>query len=89
MSNTEILAVSKILLENRAFSKKEIGIILNKLVVGCIPQKNMKLVTNLIDNEKYHYVELHHKSRIQDKPWELGFRKKTICKFVVKAMLKF
>ena len=72
MSNTEILAVSKILLESRAFTKKEIGAILDKLVAGCVPQKNMKLVTDLIANEKYHYVELHHKSRIQDKLWELG-----------------
>lgn len=72
MSNTEILAVSKILLESRAFTKKEIGAILDKLVAGCVPQKNMKLVTDLIANEKYHYVELHHKSSIQDKLWELG-----------------
>ena len=72
MSNTEILAVSKILLESRAFTKKEIVDILDKLVTGCVPLKNMKLVTDLISNEKYHYVELHNKSCIQDKLWELG-----------------
>lgn len=72
MSNDEILAVSKILLESRAFTKKEIGGILNKLIAGCVPQKNMKLVTDLIANEKYHYVELHHKSVVKNKLWELG-----------------
>lgn len=72
MSNTEILAVSKILLESRAFTKKEIVDILDKLVTGCVPLKNMKLVTDLISNERYHYVELHNKSCIQDKLWELG-----------------
>lgn len=72
MSNTEILAVSKILLESRAFTKKEIVDILDKLVAGCVPLKNMKLVTELIANEKYHYVELHNKSCIQDRLWELG-----------------
>lgn len=72
MDNSEILAVSKILLESRAFTKKEITTILDKLVLGCVPRKNMKLVADLIANEKYHYVELHHKSCIKDKLWELG-----------------
>lgn len=72
MDNSEILAVSKILLESRAFTKKEITEILDKLVLGCVPQKNMELVSELIANEKHHYVELHHKSCIKDKLWEIG-----------------
>lgn len=72
MSNSEILAISKILLESRAFTKKEISHILDKLILGCVPQKNMKLVSDLIANEKYHYVELRHTSSIKDKLWELG-----------------
>lgn len=72
MSNSEILAVSKILLESRAFTKKEIGQLLNKLIQGCVPSKNMKLVSDLISNEKYHYVELRHTSSVMDKMWELG-----------------
>ena len=72
MTNSEILAVSKIILESRAFSKNELKIILDKLVEGCVPQKNMKCVSDLISNEKYHYVELNHKEYIHDKLWELG-----------------
>jgi predicted DNA-binding transcriptional regulator YafY len=72
MTNSEIFAVAKILLESRAFTKKEMNIILSKLVDGCVPLKNMKLVSDLIANEKYHYVELHHKSMIQDKLWDMG-----------------
>lgn len=72
MTNSEILAVSKILLESRAFTKRELKNILDKLVEGCVPEKNMKLVSELISNEKYHYVELHHKEYIQDKLWEIG-----------------
>lgn len=72
MDNDEILAVSKILLESRAFTKKEISTILDKMIAGCVPQKNMKLVSDLIANEKYHYVELHHKSVVKDKLWMLG-----------------
>lgn len=72
MTNSEILAVSKILLESRAFTKRELKTILDKLVEGCVPIKNMKLVSDLIANEKYHYVELNHKEYIQDKLWEIG-----------------
>lgn len=72
MTNSEILAVSKILLESRAFTKRELKTILDKLVEGCVPLKNMKLVSDLIANEKYHYVELNHKEYIQDKLWEIG-----------------
>ena len=72
MDNDEILAVSKILLESRAFTKKEISTILEKMIAGCVPQKNMKLVSDLIANEKYHYVELRHKSVVRDKLWVLG-----------------
>ena len=72
MTNSEILAVSKILLESRAFTKRELRTILDKLVEGCVPKKNMKLISDLIANEKYHYVELNHKEYIQDKLWQIG-----------------
>lgn len=72
MTNSEILAVSKILLESRAFTKRELKIILDKLVQGCVPLKNMKIVSDLIANETYHYVELNHKEYIQDKLWQIG-----------------
>lgn len=72
MTNSEILAVSKILLESRAFTKAEMNSILDKMILGCIPIKNMDLVSDLIANEKYHYVELHHRSHINEKLWELG-----------------
>lgn len=72
MSNSEILAVSKILLESRAFTKDEIDRILNKMISGCVPKQNMKLVSDLISNEKFHYVEIHHEPYIQDKLWEIG-----------------
>lgn len=72
MTNSEILAVSKILLESRAFSREEIRTILDKLVEGCSPLKEVQLVRLLIANERHHYVELHHKGYIQDKLWNIG-----------------
>ena len=72
LTNSEILAVSKIILESRAFTKTEVNTIIEKLISGCVPLKNMKLVSDLLANEKYHYVELHNQSHIQDKLWILG-----------------
>lgn len=72
MSNGEILAVSKILLESRAFTKEEMSLLLDKLVSGCVPQENMKLVSEMISNERYHYVELAHPLDIQDMLWEIA-----------------
>ena len=72
MTNSEILAVSKILLESRAFTKTEMNDILEKMIAGCVPEKNMKLVSELIANEKFHYVALRNSSAIKDKLWEIG-----------------
>lgn len=72
MSNSEILAVSKILLGSRAFTKGEMDSVLKKMIGGCVPLKNMKLVKELISNEQFHYVELHHKTYVQDKLWDIG-----------------
>lgn len=72
MNNSEILAVSKVLLASRAFTKYEMSTILNKLIAGCVPMKNIKMVSDLISNEKYHYVELNHKSILKNKLWDIG-----------------
>ncbi len=72
MSNSEILAVSKVLLDSRAFTKKEISEILDKMIAGCVPEKNVKMVADLIANEKYHYVELHHGKELKELLWNLG-----------------
>lgn len=72
MTNSEILAVTKILLESRAFSRKEMDDILHKLVNGCVPMQNMKVVCELIANEAFHYVELKHGGCAGGKLWQLG-----------------
>ncbi|MBR6580444.1 MAG: WYL domain-containing protein [Ruminococcus sp.] len=72
LDNNEILAVSKILLASRAFTKKEITTILDKIVLGCVPLKNTKLVSELIANEKYHYVQPRHSTKVTKKLWQIG-----------------
>ena len=72
LSNSEVLAVCKILLDSRAFTKSDMNQILDKLVACCVTNENQKLVRNLIGNEVFHYVEPRHHSHFIDALWELG-----------------
>lgn len=72
LSNAEILAVCKILLESRAFTKKEMHSLIDRLIENCAPQKDRKLAARLLLNEKYHYVEPQHKKRFIDLLLPLG-----------------
>ena len=60
LTNGEILAICKILLDSRSLTKVEMSDVLSKLISCCVPKKNQKLVTDLISNEKFHYVEPRH-----------------------------
>ena len=58
LSNEEILAISKILLESRAFTRREMEDILDKLVVNCVPKENRRLVNDMLllsgsDNHRF------------------------------------
>ena len=72
LTNGEILAICKILLDSRALTKAEMSDVLSKLISCCVPKKNQKLVTDLISNEKFHYVEPKHKTEFRDTMWDLG-----------------
>lgn len=72
LTNEEILAVCKILLDSRAFTKNEMMGILDKLLASCVPKKNQKLIGDLIANERFHYIEPHHKTEFLDKIMKLG-----------------
>lgn len=72
LTNSEILAVCKILLESRSMVKEELYPLLDKLVDSCVPEGNRRIVQELLLNEKYHYIEPHHGRRILSGLWELG-----------------
>lgn len=72
LSNSEVLAVCKILLESRAFTKKEMKSMLDRLISCCVPKSNQKLVAGLIANEEFHYVEPRHKTVFIDTMWDIG-----------------
>lgn len=72
LTNAEVLAICKILLESRSLRKEEMSGILHKLISCCVPEKNRKLVEELIQNEEFHYVEPRHKTKFLDIIWEIG-----------------
>lgn len=72
LNNSEILAVCKILLDSRAFLKDEMITIINKLMRQCIPIENYTKVSKLVENEKFHYMELCHKKSFINNIWEIG-----------------
>lgn len=72
LTNNEILAVCKILLESRSMRKDEMLPLLDKLLDCCAPEESQKAVWDLIANEKFYYIEPHHDQPILDKIWKLG-----------------
>lgn len=72
LSNKEVFAVLKILLESRSLPKAELDPILDKLIDCCVPKECKGYVTNLISNERFHYVPPRHNKEVLDTMWRLG-----------------
>ena len=72
LTNGEILAVCKILLESRSLCKDEMLPILDNLVANCTSDKNKSSIVSLIANESHHYIEPHHHKYILHNLWTLA-----------------
>lgn len=72
LTNSEILAVSKVLLESRSMVREEMLPLLDKLVECCVPTESRRTVQELLANEKFLYVEPHHGRALLPGLWELG-----------------
>ena len=72
LTNSEILAVCKILLESRSLPARDMGGILDKLIDCAVPQESQKAVRELVANEKLHYIPPHHGQSVLGSLWELG-----------------
>ncbi len=72
LRNSEMLALCKILLDSRAFTKEEMTDMLDRLINCCIPQSERKIIRELIRNEEFHYIEPRHKTKFIDTMWEIG-----------------
>ena len=70
LSNSEVLAVCKILLDSRAFPKEQMTKILNCIIKYCTNEKG--IIESLILNEKHHYIETYHEYEYINKMWEIG-----------------
>lgn len=62
-TNSELLAICKILLESRSLIKDEMYPIIDKILNFGTKDKNQK-VRALISNEKFHYLEPHHGKKL-------------------------
>lgn len=71
-TNSEILAVCKILLDSRSFTKKEMDSMLQRLVDCCAKPENHRLVRELIQNEQFYYVPPQHNTVFIDTMWKIG-----------------
>ena len=67
----EALAICKILLDSRAFSKKELEKILGKLAESCIFSNSRRLVREMVRNEEFHYEEPHGEI-LSGRIWEIS-----------------
>ena len=72
LSNAEILAVCKILLDSRAFKKEEMLSLVHCLIDCCVPEENRKLISDLISNESFHYIEPRHGKSFLNDLWKIG-----------------
>jgi len=71
LTQKEILAIVKVLLESRAFCKSEAERIIDKLITK-VPLNFQKDIKEIIANELFHYSELEHQSKLLDLIWNLS-----------------
>jgi predicted DNA-binding transcriptional regulator YafY len=73
LTDKEVLAICKILLESRALIKEEMYPIIDKLSAACASPTGSKAISEYILNEKFHYEELTHKTPLLKTLWRLSF----------------
>lgn len=72
LTNSELLAISKILLDSRAFPKDEMERVMEKILLSSVPAESQKMIRELVSNELFHYVEPRHGINVTDNLWEIG-----------------
>ncbi|MFD3449424.1 helix-turn-helix transcriptional regulator [Microbacteriaceae bacterium 4G12] len=71
LTNEEILALSKVLLETRAFSSEEMNALLEKIIAQSEPN-DRKFIQDVIRNERYHYEPLRHERSLLQMIWDIS-----------------
>jgi len=70
-TNEELLAISKIILESRAFNKEETEKLITKLVNNS-SINDREIIKNLINSEKVNYIPLQHGQKLLESIWKLA-----------------
>ena len=71
LTNEEIMAVCKIILESRAFCKDELDLIIKKLLEQSLPEHTTH-INKIIKSEQINYVPLQHNKKLISMIWELS-----------------
>ena len=69
---SEIFAVCKILLESRSMPRKDMTVIIDKILEICPAYEEKNRLCELVKNEKYNYFPPHHNKPIIKTIWEVG-----------------
>ena len=72
LTNAELFAVAKIILESRSLSKTEVQKIVTDLIEACLPAAEKKQMADLVRNELFHYIEPKHGKDMVNILWKLG-----------------
>lgn len=70
LTNREIVALNKILLESRALNKEEFSQLFEKLVLQAAPEDRVS-IRELLSNGHYHYVAVHHGVPLLSRIWDV------------------
>lgn len=70
-TSEEALAISKVILESRAFENSEMNVVMDKLLWQ-VHEDDRKLVNEMIRDERHTYVELQHKKKLFTVLWDLS-----------------
>lgn len=70
-TNEETLAISKIILESRAFNKTELEKLLKKLIKQAT-NEDRKIIEDIIKNEEFNYSPLQHGKNLLSVIWDLS-----------------
>ena len=71
LTNDEILAISKVLLESRGFNKEELNKLIDKLLLQATPSARMN-IKDLILKERFHYIPPRHGKMLLETIWEIS-----------------
>lgn len=83
LTNEEVLALCKIILESRAFQRDELSNLISKLIKQTVPN-DRKIVESIIKSEYHNYVPLRHNKKLLEPIWMLSqyINKSEIISFI-------